>query len=383
MLFKEFRFGKIFGIEFNIDISWLIIFGLVTSNLFVVYREQYYLLASQYPEIGSWIFVLMALGTSLLFFVSLWAHEMGHSIVAIRTGIPVQGITLFLFGGVAKITHEPTRPHQEFIIAIAGPIVSLALAVVFTVIAFIFPITSPFAIVFEWLGIINLVLAVFNLLPGFPMDGGRVLRSFIWRVTGNLAKATTIASWIGRGFAALLIGFGIARPFLLNDDLLSGVWMILIGLYLYYAAYRSGKQSVEMARLHNHQARELVAVPKLSIHSNQSLQTIMQSLLLTQAQPAAAVAYNNEVVGIVTLSSVLEVPRERWESTTAGEIMTPLKLVEAIDAQKPIYEVISRMNANRDSMGIFQIIEDGVFLGLVTRQEVSQFLRMRTTAEAG
>jgi len=229
--------GRLFGIEFRLHFTWFIIFFLVT-----------FLLVE--PNFDRWFYWLLGIGTSLLFFVSVLAHELAHSLVGRANGIPVSSITLFIFGGVAMMEHEASRPGAEFKMAIAGPLCSLVLGGIFGLLLLIPAVTGPVAVMLTWLALMNTILAVFNLVPGFPLDGGRVLRSVLWRTTGSYLVASRIASFAGQVIGYLLILAGVLiiflRPF--DMDWFDGLWICFIGWFLSStasASYRQIKQQGE------------------------------------------------------------------------------------------------------------------------------------------
>jgi len=237
---KAFNLGKLFGIQFRLHFSWFIIFILVTVTLVS-------------PHYSQWLYWVTGIITSLLFFASVVAHELAHSLVGRANDIPIHSITLFIFGGVAQMTKEATRPGAELRMAIAGPICSLVIAGLFGLIWLFLPNdTGPVAIMVLWLAVMNGVLAVFNLIPGFPLDGGRVFRSLLWRLTGNYVRSTRVAARIGQGVGYLFILGGISILFLHPFDLswFDGIWFILIGMFLGNAALANYRQVRRQETLH-------------------------------------------------------------------------------------------------------------------------------------
>ncbi|MFC2020318.1 site-2 protease family protein [Chloroflexota bacterium] len=228
---KAFNLGKLFGIEFRLHFSWFIMFALVTGLLV-------------YPNYSQWLYWVIGIVTSLLFFTSVVAHELAHSLVGRANGIPIVSITLFIFGGVAQMTKEATRPGAELKMAIAGPICSLAIGGLFGLLLLIPKIPEPIAAMIYWLALINVVLAVFNLIPGFPLDGGRVFRSLLWHITGNYSRSSRIAIRLGQGIGYLLILGGILIVFLHPFDFtwFEGIWMAFIGWFLASVASASYRQ---------------------------------------------------------------------------------------------------------------------------------------------
>ena len=228
---RTFYIGRLFGIEFRLHFTWFIIFFLVTMLLVE-------------PNYDRWFYWLLGIGTSLLFFASVLAHELAHSLVGRANGIPISNITLFIFGGVAIMKHEAGKPGAEFRMAIAGPLCSLVIGGVFGLLLLIPAVDGPVAMMITWLAIMNGILAAFNLIPGFPLDGGRVLRSVLWRATGSYLVASRIATWIGQGFGYALILSGllimIIRPF--DMTWFDGLWISFIGWFLSSSASASYRQ---------------------------------------------------------------------------------------------------------------------------------------------
>ena len=374
MIRNALRLGKIGDIEIGLDWSWFVVFTLVTWTLSAYIFPMEY----RWSPTAYWLTGLL---TSLLFFASVLAHELGHSVVAIRTGLPVRSITLFIFGGVAQIAREPSRPTQEFLIAIAGPLVSVALGTLFWLLAQAAPLHSPLAALAGWLSRINFLLALFNLLPGFPMDGGRVLRALLWGMTGDLLRATRIASWTGRGIAYLIMLAGVLLAFLLGDWL-SGLWFVFIGLFLENAASTSYQQLALREALHRHRAGELlrpvgdwVAVPpELPL-----TELVHRYILRTGRRCFPVVDTYGRLLGIVTLHHVKEVPQEAWASVPVGEAMTPLERVVKVSPEEPLDALLEQMSV--DGVNQVLVVEDGRLLGLISRDQLVEF--MKTRAELG
>ena len=228
---KALNLGKLFGIQFQLHFTWFIIFILVTVSLV-------------YPNYSRWLYWTMGITTSLLFFSSLLAHELAHSLVGRANGIPIASITLFIFGGVAHMTNEATRPGAELKMAAAGPICSLAIGGLFGLLLFIPNITESIAMMIRWLAFMNGAVAVFNLIPGFPLDGGRVFRALLWRFTGSFSRSTQIATRVGQGIGYLFVLGGISTIFLHPFGLswFEGIWIVFIGWFLANAASVSYRQ---------------------------------------------------------------------------------------------------------------------------------------------
>jgi len=243
---KVFNLGRLFGIQFRLHFTWFIIFILVSLLLV-------------YPDYSQWLYWLIGIVTSLLFFVSVVAHELAHSLVGKANGIPTESITLFIFGGIAQMTKEATRPSAELKMAVAGPVCSLAIGGSFALLWLFAPnVPQPIATMVLWLAIMNGALAAFNLIPGFPLDGGRVFRSLLWRFTGNYSRATRIATRVGQGIGYLFIVGGISIVFLHPFGLswFDGIWIAFIGWFLESAASASYRQIRWQEALHGFTASQ-------------------------------------------------------------------------------------------------------------------------------
>lgn len=360
------RLGRIFGIEIGLDYSWFIVFALVTWTLAAHYFPMNY----RWPTMTYWTIGLI---TSLLFFASVLAHELGHSVVALRKGIPVRAITLFLFGGMAQIAKEPTRPRDEFLIAIAGPIVSVALGIAFYLLHVSAPAGQPPAALALWLGWINLSLAVFNLIPGFPLDGGRVLRSAVWALTGSFRRATRVASMAGRVIAYGFIALGLLSAF--AGSWMNGLWLVFIGWFLGNAAAGSYRQLALRERLMGVSAREVMMSECPPVPSTLTLSQLVHDYILKDARRCFPVVDDGEILGIITLHHVKAIPREQWATTTVGQAMTPFEQTERVPPDRDLVEVLEYMTS--ENIDQVSVVEDGKLLGVISRDHVLPLLAVR------
>lgn len=371
------RLGRVWGIEIGLDYSWFIVFALVTWALSVQYfPEMYPPWPRFYPLLGEGMYWLVGIVTSLLFFASVLAHELGHSVIAIRTGLPVQSITLFIFGGVARIVREPSRPRQEFLIAIAGPAVSAVLGLLFWVLsASLSDPRTPLAALAEWLSLTNFALAVFNLMPGFPLDGGRVLRAILWSIHGDLLRATRIASWIGRGVAYLFIGGGVLLIFW-TGDLWSGLWLALIGWFLDNAASMSYQQLVLREMLNSHVAREMLQSDLPQVPRSLTLDRFIHGYVFKTGQRSFPVIADGHALGIVTLHDAKKVSQQAWATTTVEAVMTPLERATTVHPDETLATVLEQMNLHGVNQAL--VTQEGKLLGLISREQLSHFVQLRT-----
>ena len=309
---------SIFGVPVRIHSSWLLIFALVTLSLATA------LLPQAYPGLNTVLYWLLGAVTALFFFGSVLLHEVMHSVVAQRAGLNVQGITLFVFGGVSEIGGEPPSAPAEFLIAAAGPATSLALALFFGAVRLAIPLDSWALAPISYLALINLTLALFNLIPGFPLDGGRVLRSLIWAAGGSFRTATRWAAGIGQFVSLLFIAFGIWQVFL--GDWVNGLWIAFIGWFLNNAADQSWRQVQLQQMLSGVRAAAVMAPQCTRVPADASLDRLSVDM---PGRPAAAVsvAKGEPLEGLVTPHNVVDVPREQCEPTTATDVMTRIDAV--------------------------------------------------------
>jgi len=365
--------GKVFGISLRLHYSWFFIFALVTWALAAGYFP------SEYPSWSLSVRVAAGLITSVLFFGSVMVHELMHSIVSQRQGIPVQSITLFFLGGVSQITSEPKRPADEFRMAIVGPLSSLVIGGVLLGIYFQLRSGSAFAAQFAtaityWLGIINLFLGVFNLIPGFPLDGGRVLRSLLWWRSRNLTSATRIASNVGRVVGFIFIFVGIY--FIFTGNWFNGIWLALIGWFLESAAVGSYQQLLMQEMLKGHVASEIMSGDCIVVPPNMSIDQLVNGNILTSGRRCFPVGSGSEIMGLMTLHNVKEVPRDQWTTETVKEAMTPfdkLKWVRPDEELSSVLRILTENNINQ-----VPVVQDNKIIGMVTRENLLNFVNVRS-----
>jgi Zn-dependent protease len=365
------RLGTIFGIPIGLNYTWFIVFALVTLSLATAYFP------GRYPDwsfAGYWGVGLL---TSLLFFVSVLVHELAHSVVALSWGIPVKSINLFIFGGVASIGREPERPLAEFLIAIAGPFSSLLLALGFGVLWLGGDLVdlTPLAALGLYLGGINLSLALFNMIPGFPLDGGRVFRSVVWAWTGNLNRSTRWAATTGRIVAVLMIiGGGIL---FLTGNWTSGLWLAFIGWFLDNAASQSAQQAWVREALEGYTAGDFASSGCQTVDSNTPLDWVVRDYVLPQGQSCFLVTDGPQAEGVVTLGQIRQIPRQRWGWTPIHQVMTPLSNLKPVGSGEAAYSVLERMMAEGQSL--LPVVDDNRFLGLVRRDSLLRFAQTRSS----
>jgi len=368
---SSLRIGKIFGIPIGINYTWFIVFALVTISLATGYFPTRYADWSLPGYLG------IGLLTSLLFFASVLIHELAHSVVALAWGVPVKGITLFIFGGVANIGREPDRPLAEFLIAIAGPVASLLLALGFggLWLAGQFLDLAPLAALGLYLGTINLWLGLFNMIPGFPLDGGRVFRSIVWAWSGDMNRATRWASTLGRGVAVLMIvGGGVL---FLMGNVANGLWLAFIGWFLDNAASQSGQQAWLREALKGYTAKDFAAATCQTVDSNMPLDWLVRDFVLPQGQSCFLVTDGQQAQGMATLGQIRQVPRQQWGWTPVRQIMTPLSSLTPVRASESAYRVLERMLSEKQSL--LPVVDGNHFLGLVRQDSLLRFAQTRSS----
>ena len=384
------RIGRVFGVNIYLDLSWFFIFLLVTWNLAAG------VFPALHPEWSTAMYWGIGLAASLLFFASVLAHELAHAVVAMARGIPVRSITLFIFGGVANIEREPDSPASEFLIAIVGPIVSILLGVAFLVLGGFLAnganLTSgnvqqllaglgPVATLLFWLGPINIVLGLFNMLPGFPLDGGRVLRSILWAVTNNLRTATRLASAVGQALAwAFIIGgvamiFGVRLPFF-GTGFISGLWLVFIGWFLNTAAIQSYRQVVIDDMLEGVPVSRLMRSEAPTVPPTLPISELVDSYIMKTDEHAFPVVQGDQLLGLVCLEDVRRVPRDAWDVTPVGQIMTPASSLDLASPREDANEAFNRL-ARRDVRQV-PVVQDGRLVGMLRRRDITRWLHTQS-----
>ncbi len=372
MLRDGLPIGRVFGIPLRLHYSWFFIFVLITWALATSYFP------SNYPNWTLATSVAAALVTSILFFASVVAHELMHSRVAQAEGITVQSITLFIFGGLAQMSEEPRRPRDEFLIAIAGPLASLALGGIFRGIWFWSGDTNEFIhAITDWLSWINIYLGLFNLIPGFPLDGGRVLRSLLWWRNANLKKSTRIASTIGRGVGFIFIFAGIWWIF--NGNWANGLWIALIGWFLENAAVSSYRQLALQEMLQSHNAGEIMTRDYTLVAPDITVERLVNEYFLASGRRCFPVVENDRILGLVTLHNVKAVPRERWHSTSVRQAMTTWENIRTVSPNESLVTVLKIMA--EDDINQIPVVQDHNIMGMIGRDNLISFINVRGELE--
>jgi Zn-dependent protease/CBS domain-containing protein len=359
--------GRILGIPIGVDYSWFLAFILITWTLAVSYYPGEF---NNWPVAEYW---LVAAATAVMLFASVLLHELGHSIIAMRYKIPVRRITLFIFGGVAQIGAEPPSARAEFWIALAGPAVSLALAMIFGLLQWVLTGIAPLLALAKYLAYINGILVLFNLIPGFPLDGGRVLRAIVWGVTHSLGRATLIAANVGRAIAFLFILLGVWQ--MLSGNFGNGLWIAFIGWFLENAASAQVHQQLAHDLLADHQVAEAMSRGYTSIPPETTLQQLVDDHILGAGRRCLMVMQGDEAAGLLTLHNVKEVPRTEWLTTTAVQTMIPIKEVKRVSPETELGEAMAQMD--REGVNQIPVMVNGHCQGLLSRSDLVDFMRTR------
>jgi Zn-dependent protease/CBS domain-containing protein len=357
--------GKIFGIPVRIDYSWFLIIILFTWTFATGYFP------SEFKNWSTAEYWIVGAITALMLFVSVLLHELGHSLVALRFKLPVRNITLFIFGGVSQISAEPTSALSEFWITIIGPVVSFVLAGVFGLLTFVTSGFAPLLAVVKYLAYINLILGIFNLIPGFPLDGGGVLMAIIWGATHNRHRALLIASSVGSFFAYLFILYGAFQ--VLTGNLINGLWIAFIGWFLVSASRSQVQQERMKDLLSGHKVSEVMSQGYTIIQSDTTLQALVDEHILGGSRRSFIVEKGEDVVGILTLHHLRDVPKERWSSTTVSQVMVPTANWKQIRPDTEIWQAIEEMD--RDGVNQLPVMTDGKIDGMLTREDVISYIR--------
>lgn len=360
---------EIGGIPIRIDVSWLLIFALVLWTMSTVY------LPSRLPEIPRLQAWLAGLVATLCFFSSIVFHELAHALVARRSGLPVSGITLFLFGGVSQIGEEPRDPKVELRVAVIGPIASFVLAGAFWLAARAVASEPPSVsqAVLEYLGWINAGLGVFNLLPGFPLDGGRVLRALVWWRTGSLQRATRLASNLGRGFALGLMALGAIE--MIAGGLVGGLWLVFIGLFLRSMATAGYEELVLRTALEGVDVASVMIREPWSVSPDLTLRALVDQRFLREGVRGYPVCEGEKVLGAISLDQLREVPAESLATSRVRDVMAPLDENLRIAPGDSLLAALRKMA--RERMPLLLVMRDDRLAGVVTRGAVQRVLEVR------
>ncbi|HZU82327.1 MAG TPA: site-2 protease family protein [Polyangiaceae bacterium] len=388
------RLGRLFGIEIAVDYSWLFIAVLMTWSLTAAFSRWH-------PDWPGATSLVIALAATLLFFASVLVHELAHSLVARRFGLEVSSITLFLFGGVSNIEREPSSAKAEFLTAVVGPITSIVLGVILLVLASVagglppgvaadrtaaLASFGPAATLLTWLGSINVVVGVFNLIPGFPLDGGRILRSAIWGATRDLHAATRWASAVGQAIGWCFVVLGVAIAFGANvpffgRGLVAGLWLAFIGWFLSSAAAQSWYRQLAHEALEGVPVSRIMRPPGPMVRGDTDLTTFVNEWLMRSEDHAFLVEDDaGRPVGLVTLSDVRGAPRDRWSQLRVDALMTPIGRLTTTSPREDLAVALDKLA--RTDVGQLPVVDGGQLVGMLLRRDVARWIELHLQGPA-
>jgi len=390
---RGFRIGRIFGINIRIDWSWVFIFLLVTWNLSTALGELH---SDWSPALR----LALAVVATILFFTSVVAHELAHSLVAKARGVPVRSITLHLFGGVSNIQREPESPQGEFLMAILGPITSLVIGAALTWVALMAGAgqlsalsdpakalgqMGPLFTLLLWLGSVNVTLGLFNLIPGFPLDGGRVLRSILWAMTDDLRRATRWASWVGQAIAWLMIVAGVAMTFgvripFFGTGLGNGLWLAFIGWFLNSASAQSYQKLVVRDILEDVPVARMMRTSPPTVSPDISISSLVHDHVMRTDDHCFPVVKHGQLVGLVTLEDVRGVSGDAWDTAAVGQIMTPTDHLVTVRSDQDAATALDKL-MGRDVRQL-PVLRGGKLGGLLRRRDIVKWLQLESELSA-
>lgn len=374
MIGKSFKIFKLLGFQIKIDPSWLILAILVTWSLARGYFPFRY---ESLPLHTYWI--MGAIGTIGLF-LSIVLHELGHSIISRRQGIPMKGITLFIFGGVAEMHEEPATARSEFFMAIIGPVISVLLGIGFYLVYLVgrqFELPVSVSGIFFYLGWINLVLAVFNMLPAFPLDGGRVLRSFLWKRKGNLRQATRLASRIGSGFGAFLILLGVLS--VLFGSFIGGMWWFLIGLFLRQAAKSSYVQMEIRDALKGEPIGRFMNPDPITVPADISISDLVHYYVYAHHFHMFPVVQDSKILGSISTQEIKKIPKKEWDHRSVGEALVPCSTDTIVSPETDAMDVLSLLQ--RTGRSRLPVMDGDRLAGVISLKDLLGFLSLKMDLE--
>lgn len=367
----RWKLFQVRGIPIRIDASWLLIFGLLAMSLYFLFRDTI-------PGLGVPLYEVMAAATALLFFTCIVLHELGHALVARTVGIRIRGITLFIFGGVAEMEDEPRSAAAEFVMAIAGPAVSLVLGVFFLTIAVLAP-WPPLAFMLVLLGQINLALIVFNMVPAFPLDGGRVLRSALWWATGSIRRATRWAAMAGQGFGLALMSLGLLLA--LTGHLAQGIWLALIGMFVRAEALRSHQSMLIQQALRGEPITRFMGPPPVAVPASTDLDHWVHDYVYRFHRRVFPVIDRDELEGVVRIESLKRFPRPTWPEHHVGEVMQSDVEEFTIGADADALQGLEKMWHHGSTR--LMVTDGHRVTGTVSLKDLETFLDLKLTLEGG
>lgn len=369
---SQIKLGRISGIEIGLHFSWILVALLIVFSLARHFRETN-------PQLSGRVVLLTSIATGVFFFSTIIVHELAHSLVAMSRGLPVKSITLFALGGISQIEKDAGDAKTEFLVAIVGPATSFAIGAILLALSIAFgwtPMTQPNTPVLAmmvWLGYINVALAVFNLVPGFPLDGGRVLRSIVWWITKDAARSTRIAARVGQTIGIFFIAIGLYS--VLRGAGFSGLWIAIIGWFLLNAAGASYAQVELNQRLRGVRVGDIMARDCPTVEGRTNLQEFVEDFLLRSGRRCFIVAENGAISGMITPNEVKEFEPQLRIHKTVSDAMRPIHKLRAVTTDTPLVEAIGMMT--REDLNQLPVVTDGRLEGVISREHVLRYLQTR------
>jgi Zn-dependent protease len=365
---SSFRLGRILGVEIGVHWSWIFIFLIVTWSFATGVFEYYY---DEWSGAQRWTGAVVV---SVVFFLSVLIHEMSHAVVSNRLGLPVRSITLFIFGGAANLSKEPEKASDELKIAIVGPASSLALGGVFALVVLaLLPVDRNLAGIASYLALINVSLAIFNMLPGYPLDGGRVFRAVVWSRNGDRLRATRTAARLGEWIAYGIMALGVLQVFVAG--LVSGLWLLLIGFFLRNISSASYEQLLIETTLSGIRVDEVMRKDIPSVAPDMTLDELVHDQILRGNARAFAVVAASDLAGLITLSDVRKVPREEWATTSVYRAMSPASALRTVEPGQCLTDVLQTMVAH--DVNQLPVVRGRGIVGMLDRGDVMRYIEVR------
>jgi Zn-dependent protease/CBS domain-containing protein len=363
---SNIRLGKVFGIEIGLHYSWFLIALLIVASLYSQFHQSH-------PQWGDGVILTTAVATGVLFFVSLLLHELAHSVFARSHGIPVREITLFALGGVSQLEKEPASASIEFRMAFAGPLTSAAIGGVCIGARLLAGKAGPVYEMLSWLGYINLALAAFNMIPGYPLDGGRMLRAFLWWKSGQMDRATRSAARAGQGVGLIFIAWGIMQ--FVGGAGIGGLWISFVGWFLLTAASESSARVNLAHAFEGVTARDVMSSDCPSLDGNLNIEHFVHDELLRTGRRCFVITQNGQIAGLLTPHEVKEIERARWPYTTLSDVMIPLENLHTVPPETPLKSALEIMG--REDLNQLPVVADGRLEGVLSRAQILDYLHTR------
>lgn len=373
MFSNAVKLFSISGFDIKLDPSWLIIAGLITWSL-----SQHYF-PSAFPDQAGGVYLMMALVAMICFFASLLLHELAHSVVARRLGVPIGGITLFLFGGVAELEAEPHSAEVEFWVALAGPVMSFVLALGFWFLSWVASVSGNAPVLVEilsYLAAINLILALFNLVPAFPLDGGRILRAYLWHRNGDILRATETAARSGAAFAYLLMGFGLLMLF--QGAIIPALWQIMIGGFVLMAARSSYQTQVARIVFGTRTVGDLMHKGPITVSPDVTLSEFVNQVMLRYGLSFVPVVEDGVLLGHVDKTMLSGIDRENWANTRVGDVFAGLEDASSVPPDLPARDLMARVT--QTGRRKFLVVKDHVLIGVISLSDLIRHLQLSDLA---